>query len=346
METQTFAGLATTRRMLLALAALGALAASMLVVAAPVAAAPEASTTACNNVINGGRSPDYVWVTTDASGLTVHWNTDAAFFGNSGTVVVRACIDLDGDDATTGDQHGAISQNAPNDGSEFFPWALFGVEANPCPSNAFFGGSVDTPVVQTKKSDLIDCSTVQATPTPTPTMAATPPEGDNASLNVKKTDEGGHALAGAVFTVEGMEGTFTTGDNGKFCITGLPNDSQWLVTEIQAPPGYQLADPASQLVEVDDDGDCNSASAKFVNALATPTPTPEGSVAGGTSTPSPTPEGSVQGGTGTPEPSQPDTAMGMSGGPSPIPTVAFGLILLAALGALAWANVKSARSRA
>ena len=38
--------------------------------------------------------------------------------------------------------------------------------------------------------------------------------------------------------------------------------------------------------------------------------------------------------------------MGMSGGPSPIPTIAFGLILLAALGALAWANVKSARSRA
>ena len=62
--------------------------------------------------------------------------------------------------------------------------------------------------------------------------------------------------------------------------------------------------------------------------------------------PTPTPEGSVQGGTGTPEPSQPDTAMGVNGGPSPIPTVAFGLILLAALGTLAWANVKSARSRA
>ena len=76
----------------------------------------------------------------------------------------------------------------------------------------------------------------------------------------------------------------------------------------------------------------------------TPSPTPEGSVAQGTSTP--TPEGSVQGGTGTPEPSQPDTAMGVSGGPSPIPTVAFGLILLAALGTLAWANVKSARHRA
>jgi hypothetical protein len=66
-------------------------------------------------------------------------------------------------------------------------------------------------------------------------------------------------------------------------------------------------------------------------------------VAGGTSTPSP--EQSVQGGTGTPAPSQPDTAMGLGGTPGPIPTAAFGLILLAALGTLAWANVRSARNR-
>ena len=38
--------------------------------------------------------------------------------------------------------------------------------------------------------------------------------------------------------------------------------------------------------------------------------------------------------------------MGAQGGPSPIPTIAFALILVAALGTLAWANVKSARSRA
>jgi hypothetical protein len=76
----------------------------------------------------------------------------------------------------------------------------------------------------------------------------------------------------------------------------------------------------------------------------TPVQTPEGSVAGSTSTPSP--EQSVQGGTGTPAPSQPDTAMGANGGSSPIPTVAFGLILLAALGTLAWVNIRSARSRA
>ena len=59
----------------------------------------------------------------------------------------------------------------------------------------------------------------------------------------------------------------------------------------------------------------------------------------------PTTEGSVQGGNPTPAPSQPDTAMGAQGGPSPVPTAAFALILLAALGTLAWANVKTARNR-
>jgi hypothetical protein len=172
-------------------------------------------------------------------------------------------------------------------------------------------------------------------------------EGDHASLNVKKQDEEGHGLQGAIFTVEGMEGTFLTDKNGKFCVTGLPKGSEWLVTEIQAPAGYVIADPASQTVKVDNDGDCNSPSARFVNTLATasPTPTTEGSVQGSTSTPTPTTEGSVEGGTGTPAASQPDTAMGAQGGPGAIPAVAFAAILLAALGTLAWANVK-ARSRA
>ena len=169
----------------------------------------------------------------------------------------------------------------------------------------------------------------------------------DASLNIRKDDQDGHPLAGGVFTVEGQSGTFTTGADGKFCIIGLPDDSHWLVTEIQAPPGYQIADPASQLVEVDNDGDCDSPDARFVNSLVseTPAPTPEGSVAGGANTPAATPEGSVQGGIGTPAPNLPDTATGELGGSSPIPTIGFAFILLLALGALGWANVKAAHSR-
>jgi uncharacterized repeat protein (TIGR01451 family) len=86
-----------------------------------------------------------------------------------------------------------------------------------------------------------------------------------ASLNVKKVDPEGNALQGAVFVVDGIEGTFTTNEDGKFCIVGLPNDSIWQVTEIKAPDGYVIAEEASQMVEVDDDGDCDSASATFVN---------------------------------------------------------------------------------
>jgi len=54
-------------------------------------------------------------------------------------------------------------------------------------------------------------------------------------------------------------------------------------------------------------------------------------------------EGSVEAGTGTPAGSQPNTAFGGSGS-NPLPTVAFSLILLGSLGALAYANVKGARS--
>jgi hypothetical protein len=70
---------------------------------------------------------------------------------------------------------------------------------------------------------------------------------------------------------------------------------------------------------------------------ATPTPTP--------ATPTPTPEGSVGGGTGTPAASVPDTATGMPGIGGPLATLVFGAILVASLGALAYANVAAARRR-
>jgi hypothetical protein len=55
-------------------------------------------------------------------------------------------------------------------------------------------------------------------------------------------------------------------------------------------------------------------------------------------------EQTVEAGTGTPEQSQANTAMGL-GGSNPLPTIAFGLILLASLSGLAFVNVKAARNR-
>jgi hypothetical protein len=54
-------------------------------------------------------------------------------------------------------------------------------------------------------------------------------------------------------------------------------------------------------------------------------------------------ESSVKAGTGTPAASTSNTAL-FGNGSSPLPTIAFSLILLASLGALAYANVKSVRS--
>jgi len=55
-------------------------------------------------------------------------------------------------------------------------------------------------------------------------------------------------------------------------------------------------------------------------------------------------EQSVEAGTGTPEGSQADSAF-FGAGSSPLPTIAFSLILLASLGGLAYANVRTVRNR-
>ena len=55
-------------------------------------------------------------------------------------------------------------------------------------------------------------------------------------------------------------------------------------------------------------------------------------------------EGSQLGGTGTPSGSVPNGSLGQNGA-NPLPTVLFSLILLASLAGLAFANVKTARSR-
>jgi hypothetical protein len=75
-------------------------------------------------------------------------------------------------------------------------------------------------------------------------------------------------------------------------------------------------------------------------------PSVEGSVAASQSSQaaSVTPEGSVKAGTGTPSGSVPNGSVGQNG-VNPLPTVLFSLILLASLAGLAFANVKTARSR-
>jgi hypothetical protein len=187
------------------------------------------------------------------------------------------------------------------------------------------------------------------------TVGAASPAANVASLNIKAVDGNNKPLAGAVFTVDGMSGTFTTGADGKACITGLPQDGHWLVTQVQAPVGYAIADPASQLAEVDDDGDCNSADAKFVNLptsssgspSGSSSHSPEGSVKGGTGTPaaSQSGEGSVKAGTGTPEASLANTATGTAPAGGSATAIAFAVLLVASLGGLAILNVAAVRRR-
>jgi prealbumin domain-containing protein len=113
------------------------------------------------------------------------------------------------------------------------------------------------------------------------------PEGTG-SIEVLKTDDSdpAAALAGAEFTVEGVEGTFTTDAAGTFCVDGLELDSTLTVTETKAPEGFELADPASQEVTVTAEGMCNEREsgpdATFVN-------TPREDTAGGNPTPTATP---------------------------------------------------------
>jgi hypothetical protein len=225
-----------------------------------------------------------------------------------------------------------------------------------------FGGASNATPTPTPTGTPNGTATPTPTPTGTPNGTATPtptgtPDqgGDDASLKVRKISTERTAtgrvirLEGAVFTVEGQPGTFTTDDRGEFCITGLPEDAVLTVTEITPPAGYELADPASQEVEVDNDGDCDSAEAVFENApesVSTPTPTPEGSQQGSTGTPKPskTPEGSVAAATGTPRGGLPNTAVG-SPVTNPIVPLAFAMILVGSVGTLAVVNVDARRRR-
>ena len=66
------------------------------------------------------------------------------------------------------------------------------------------------------------------------------------AIVIYKTDQTGADVADAIFTVEGKDGTFTTGADGTFCVDGLALGDTVTVTETVAPDGYELANPAFQ----------------------------------------------------------------------------------------------------
>jgi len=98
-----------------------------------------------------------------------------------------------------------------------------------------------------------------------------------ASIFVRKNDDNWNHLPGAVFEVtseDGQEviGQFTTDAEGSFCVIDLPQNASYWITEIQAPDGYIIQDPAAVLVHVDNDGDCTSRDVLFVDTPMQSTP--------------------------------------------------------------------------
>ncbi len=91
--------------------------------------------------------------------------------------------------------------------------------------------------------------------------------GYNYTVKIKKTDESGKALKGAVFKVVRDSsgetvGTITTGEDGTGSLGGLLRDN-YTITEITAPDGYDIADP----VKVTADDLKNEAKAKEVTVV-------------------------------------------------------------------------------
>src|SRR5436309_2970094 len=130
----------------------GAMLATAAFAPAVAAANPTSMDVACNNIVHGARSPEYVWTTVDAAGVTANWAIDADHLdaASQPTVTVRVCVsDADGTD------QGGIDQNTENDGVQLFPWSVLGYASDPCPNSSLtLGSSVDSPAVHTKKSSL------------------------------------------------------------------------------------------------------------------------------------------------------------------------------------------------
>ena len=134
-------------------------------------------------------------------------------------------------------------------------------------------------------------------------------------------------------------------------VSGLTGSGSFPVTVTVSVPfdlagGGVLGVFASEAGASGQSWDSKSNSVQCSEAQSVP-PSAEGSVLSSASAPASVPasaEGSVKAGTGTPAASTSNTAL-FGDGSNPLPTVVFSLILLASLGTLAYANVKTVRRR-
>jgi hypothetical protein len=136
-------------------------------------------------------------------------------------------------------------------------------------------------------------------------------------------------------------------------VSGLTGSGSFDVTvTVSAATSFDLAGGgvlgvfASEAGATGQSWDSKSNSVQCSEAQSVP-PSTEGSVLASASAPAsvpPSAEGSVKAGTGTPAASTSNTAL-FGDGSNPLPTIAFSLILLASLGGLAFANVKTVRRR-
>jgi hypothetical protein len=142
------------------------------------------------------------------------------------------------------------------------------------------------------------------------------------------------------------DGSFTrtvvTGDEGVISVNG-PEATDCTFNETGAPGGYVLPidTDCNLIIASGEQGTC-----EFVNELVSQSVPASVPPSVPPSVPASVPasaQQSVRAGTGTPAASTSNTAL-FGNGSSPLPTIAFSLILLASLGALAYANVKSVRS--
>jgi Prealbumin-like fold domain len=170
-------------------------------------------------------------------------------------------------------------------------------------------------------------------------------DGGGSTETINSTDDGSFSR------------TVVTGDEGVISVNG-PEATECTFTETAAPDGYLPPADAdcTLIIASGDQGIC-----EFVNELESESASPsvaesvaesasaEQSVAESASAEqsvaaSASGEQSVEAGTGTPAESQPNSALSLIGGGA-LPTIAFSLILLASLAALAYANVKAVRNR-